>query len=150
MAILEVNGKDFEGKCNFRFDKFADKKYNEEDKNGNQAGGFHNIYTGLLQFSNKHLVYFWDCALEYKGKEKPSILEIEEALDARFEKDGGTEEAFKEAFQLIDESAFFGKQARNFWKDLEIMKESGKDDEEKMTNLKVYNRLKAAQKELTE
>jgi hypothetical protein len=149
MAFLEINGKELEAKCNFRFDKLADKKYSDQDRNGNETGGFHSIYMNLLQFSNKHLVAFWDCALDYLGKDKPSIQDIEEALEARFEEDGDTEPTFQEAFKAVDDSAFFKKQAKNFWRDLELMKETGVDEEEKAQNLKVYNRMIAAREELT-
>ncbi|MFL0365382.1 tail assembly chaperone [Pseudobacillus sp. 179-B 2D1 NHS] len=149
MALLTVNGKELQGKCTFRFDKLADKKYSAMDENGNETGGFHNIYLNLLQFSNKHLVAFWDCALDYLGKDKPSVEEIEGALEARFEEDGDTEKAFKEAFRAVDESAFFRRQAKNFWRDLEMMKETGADEEAKATNLKVYKMMTKAREELT-
>ncbi|MED4461864.1 tail assembly chaperone [Metabacillus fastidiosus] len=148
MAVLTVKGRELEGKCTFKFDKLADKKYAGVDKDGNETGGFHNIYMNLLQYSNKHLLAFWDCALDYLKKDKPSLEEIEEAIEDRFEEDGGTEEAFKEAFKAIDESAFFGKQARNFWRDLELLKETGVDEEEKATNFKAYNMMIAARDEL--
>lgn len=148
MAVLKIKEKEYEGKCTFRFDKLADKKYSETDKDGNEMGGFHNIYINLLQYSNTHLVAFWDCALDYLMKSKPTIEQIEAALELRFEEDGGSDEAFKEAFKAVDESAFFGKQAKNFWRDLVLMKETGKDEEEKATNLKMYNMLMEARNEL--
>lgn len=148
MAILTIKGKDYEAKCNFKFEKTADKKYNEEDKNGNQAGGFHSIYTGLLQYSNKHLVSFWDCALDYLGKDKPSIADIEEALESRIEQDEDTEPLFKEAFKTVDESGFFKRQAKNFWKNIETFKQTGKTEEEKQQNQKGAEMLIQARKEL--
>lgn len=149
MTFLVINEKEFEAKCNFRFDKYADKKYGELDENGQKSNGFHNIYLNLLQFSNRHLVHFWDCALEHHGKEKPSIEQIEEALEARFEEDGDTIPAFKDAFVMVDDSAFFKKQAKSFWKNMELMKATGSDEEEKEQNKKAYETMKEAHEELT-
>jgi len=150
MARLTIKEKEYEGKCTFKFDRLADEKYSEKDEKGNVTGGFMSLYMNLLQFSNKHLVAFWDCALAYLGKDKPSIDDIEEAIEARIEADGGTELLFKEAFQSVDQSGFFRKQASNFWKSLEPMKNSGKTAEEKTSNLKMYNMMQDSRKELTE
>lgn len=148
MAILTIKEKDYEAKCNFKFDKLADEKYSEEDKNGNKSGGFHTIYTGLLQYSNKHLVYFWDCALAYLGKAKPSLADIEEALETRIEADGDTEYLFKEAFKTVDESGFFKRQAKNFWRNMENFKKTGKTEEEQKQNEQGINMLIQARDEL--
>lgn len=145
MAILEINGTEYEAKCNFKFDRIADEKYNEEDAKGNKTGGFMNIYMNLLNYSNKHLVAFWDCGLAHlKGKERPSVEAIEDALEARIEADGDTEALFSEAFKAIDESGFYRKQAANFWKNIEAMKEMGDTPEKKEANLKAYTQLQEA------
>ncbi len=150
MAFLTINGKELEAKCNFRFERLADKKYSEQDKEGNDIGGFHALYSNLLQFSNKHLLAFWDCALDYLVKDKPKTEEIEAAIESRIEEDGDTEQLFKEAFEVIDESGFFKKQARNYWKNINAYKESGKTEEEKAERakqadilLKTYEEMKA-------
>lgn len=148
MALLEIKGKEYEAKCTFKFDRLADKKYSEEDKDGNSMGGFMSLYMNLLQYSHKHLVAFWDCGLDYLGKDKPSISDIEEALEARIEEDDDTEKLFQEAFNAVDQSGFFKKQAKNFWKDFETVKEQGKTDEEKADNLKMYNMMIARREEL--
>lgn len=150
MAFLTINGKDLEAKCNFRFERLADKKYSEQDKKGNDIGGFHALYSNLLQFSNKHLLAFWDCALDYLVKDKPKMEDIEAAIEARIEEDGDTEQLFKEAFEVIDESGFFKKQVKNYWKNINVYKESGKTEEEKAERtkqadilLKTYEEMKA-------
>lgn len=150
MAILEINDKDYEAKCTFKFDRLADKMYSSEDKDGNKMSGFMNVYMNLLQYDNKYLLAFWNCALDYMGKDKPKLEDIEAAIEKRIEEDGDTELLFKEAFNTVDQSGFFKKQAKNFWKDFELMKDLGKTEEEKAENLKVYNALQAAKKELTE
>lgn len=149
MAFLKINGKELEAKCNFRFERLADKKYSEQDKEGNDIGGFHSLYSNLLQYSNKHLLAFWDCALDYLIKDKPKLEEIEAAIEARIEEDGDTEQLFKEAFQIIDESGFFKKQAKNYWKNIEAFKDSGKNEEEKAERAKQVEILLKAREELT-
>lgn len=150
MARLTIKDKEYEGKCSFKFDRLADSKYNSEDSNGNETGGFMSIYTALLQYDNKQLLAFWDCALDYLGKEKPSLSDIETAIEARIEDDGDTEVLFKEAFHAVDESGFYRKQAKNFWKNLQMLKETGKTEEEKAENLKMFNMMDESRKELTE
>lgn len=149
MAILNIDGVDFEAKCNFKFDRLADERYNEADKDGNKMGGFMSIYMNLLQFDANSLSAFWDCALSHLGKGKPSQEQIEAVLMEKIDEEGDTEGLIKEAFGVIDNSGFFKKQAKNFWKDLEFMKDSGKTKEEKADNLMMYNRLHEAKKEIT-
>lgn len=149
MAFLKINGKELEAKCNFRFERLADKKYSDKDKEGNEVGGFHSLYSNLLQYSNKHLLAFFDCGFDYLVKEKPSLEDIEAAIEARIEEDGDTEELFKEAFTAVDESGFFKKQAKSYWKNINAFKESGKDKEEQEKNAKSANILIDAYKEVT-
>lgn len=142
MAILKIDGKEYEAKCNFAFDRYAEEKYNEADAKGNKTGGFMNIYMNLLNYSNSHLVAFWDCGFAHlKGKEKPSVESIESALEAHIEEEGDTEGLFKQAFQAIDESGFYKRQAKNFWKNVEQMKEMGDTPEKKAANVKAYNQM---------
>ncbi|MDX1807679.1 MAG: tail assembly chaperone [Paenisporosarcina sp.] len=150
MARLTVKEKEYEGKCTFKFDRLADEKYGEPDKNGKNIGGFMNLYMALLQYSNNHLVSFWDCALDYLGKEKPSISEIEEAVEERLENDSDPKTIFQEAFKAVDDSGFFKLQAKTFWKNLELMKDKGETEEEKAENLKMYNMLQDSLKEMKE
>ncbi|MGE8037827.1 tail assembly chaperone [Lysinibacillus sp. NPDC093692] len=135
MATLTIAEKQQEAKFGFAFKNLADKNYNQTDKEGNDVGGFSAIYTGLLQFDIDALKAFWDCGLAHLGsKGRPKIVEIEEAIEARIDKDKGTEELFKEAFREIDSSGFFKKDAKTFWKNLEKFKDMGKTDEEKEEN----------------
>ncbi|MFE3573949.1 tail assembly chaperone [Lysinibacillus sp. NPDC059133] len=137
MATLTIAGKQQEAKFGFAFKNLADKNYGQKDKEGNDVGGFGAIYTGLLQFDLDALKAFWDCGLAHLGsKGRPKIAEIEEGLEARINEDEGTEELFKEAFREIDSSGFFKRDAKSFWKNLEMFKDSGKTDEEKEENAK--------------
>lgn len=148
MALLEIKGREYEAKCTFRFERLADKKYSEQDKEGNNVGGFHGLYTNLLQFSNKHLLAFWDCALDYLGKDKPKLEDIEEAIEQRIEEDGDTERLFHEAFNAVDESGFFKKQAKNYWKNIDAYKQTGKTEEEKADKELQVGRLEQMYKEM--
>ncbi|WP_084245238.1 tail assembly chaperone [Planomicrobium okeanokoites] len=148
-AFLKIDGKEHEAKCTFRFSKLADKKYSKKkEKESDPDNGFGSIFGGLIEFDNNALVAFWDCALDYSPKDKPKIEEIEAALEARFEEDGGTEDVFKEAFRAVDESAFFGKQVQKYWKNVELMKDYGSNEEEKEKHKKMYDHMVAARKEI--
>ncbi|MGE7750698.1 tail assembly chaperone [Lysinibacillus fusiformis] len=147
MATLTIAGTQQEAKFGFAFKNLADKNYNQTDKEGNDVGGFSAIYTGLLQFDLEALKAFWDCGLAHI-KKRPSISEIELGLEKRIEEDGGTEELFKEAFCEIDSSGFFKRDAKMFWKNLELFKTMGKTDEEKAENEKGIQMLMDAKVEL--
>jgi len=150
MTVLMINGKEYKAKCTFKFDRLADAKYSEEDKNGNKAGGFMNLVNNLLEFDNTYLVAFWVCALEYLGKEKPSEAEIEEAIETRIEEDGDSEKLVKEAYNELTDSGFFKMKAKKYWKNIEILKETGKDEEEKAENLKMYNLMQDSRNAMKE
>ncbi|MFJ9462152.1 tail assembly chaperone [Viridibacillus arvi] len=151
MAFLTIKEKELEGKCTFKFDRVSDEKYNSQDKNGNDVGGFSTIYMGLLQSDIKALPQFWDCALSHlSSKEKPSLTEIDKALEARIEdEEEGLEQLFKEAFKTIDQSGFFKLTVKNFWKNLNMVEGMGGTDEEKEQNEKYLTMLKEAREELT-
>jgi len=147
MATLTIAGTQQEAKFGFAFKNLADKNYNQTDKEGNDVGGFSAIYTGLLQFDLEALKAFWDCGLAHM-KKRPSMSEIEQGLEKRIEEDGGTEELFKEAFCEIDSSGFFKRDAKTFWKNLELFKTMGKSDKEKAENEKGIQMLMDAKVEL--
>ena len=151
MAILTIKGVEHEAKFNFLFSKKADEKYSEKDEKGKNAGGFHSVYTGLLQSSNDSLVAFWDCGLAHlKGSDKPSVEDIQNALVERIEADEDTLPLFREAYQAIDASGFFKQQCRKLWKNIETLKNSGATDEKKAENLKMYEAMDGYRKELTD
>lgn len=147
MATLTIKGDQQEAKFGFAFKNLADKNYNQKDEKGNDVGGFNGIYTGLLQFDIDALKAFWDCGLAHM-KKRPSIVEIEEALEARINEDGETDQLFKEAFKEIDASGFFKKDAKTFWKNLELFKSMGKTEAEKEENLKGVQMMLDAKTEL--
>lgn len=147
MARLAVAGVEYEGKCTFQFDRLADEKYGTEtDKNGKRTGGLNAIYMGLMQGETKSLLAFWDCALEYLKKKKPTMAEIEEGIEAALEKAMETDEeskgVFQEAFIALEESGFFSLQIKKFWANVEKM---GQVDEEQKGALET---LLAARQEM--
>lgn len=147
MATLTIAGTQQEAKFGFAFKNLADKNYNQKDDKGNEVGGFNYIYTGLLQFDIDALKAFWDCGLAHL-KKRPSIAEIEQGLETRIEDDGGTEDLFKEAFREIDASGFFKRDAKTFWKNLELFKTTGKTEAEKLENAQGIQMLLDAKTEL--
>lgn len=140
MAVLMINGKGLKGKGSFAFDRLAEKKYNAKDENGNQLGGFMNIYLGLIAKDAQRLSAFWDCALEHHEQNKPSLADIEDVLEERIETEGA-EALFKEAFAIVDESGFYATKRTEFWKGFENLKTAGKNAEEKKANLQIYETM---------
>lgn len=127
MAYLTIDGEDYFAKTNFKFERIANEKYNTK-QDGQEIGGFLNIYLNLLQFNNEAILQFWDCALAHYKKEKPTLDDIEAALEARIEADGDTEQLLKEAFQTLDQSGFFRKQAKSTWRELTAVPKAKKSE----------------------
>ena len=152
MAILNVNGIDYQGKCNFAFDQAADEKYNEVDKKGNAMGGFMSIYMKLLGDDLKGLLAFWDSACSEYGKKAPSRKDIEQTLMAFIDdEENGEEEVerlFKDAFKAIHNSGFYRKQKNKIWKQFEKMKESGETEEEQEQSKASYQELEETRDKL--
>lgn len=152
MAILNVNGIEYQGKCNFAFDQVADEKYNEVDKKGNAIGGFMSIYMKLLGDDLKGLLAFWDSACSEYGKKSPSRKDIEQTLMAFIDdEENGEEEVerlFKDAFKAIHNSGFYRKQKNKIWKQFEKMKEAGETEEEQEQSKASYQELEETRDKL--
>lgn len=150
-AFLTIKDKEIEAKCTFGFQALADKKYSKKDEPSDEDNGFESIYMGLIEFDNKALVAFWECATVYLTKsERPTVDDIQQALEARFEEDGDSEKAVKEAFQAIDESSFFKKKASKFWSNMEMMKEFGDTEDERKKNKMGYEAMQKARNEVSD
>lgn len=143
MAVLSINNKQLDAKGSFAFDRLAEKKYNGADEKGNKLGGFMNIYLGLIAKDTQRLSAFWDCALEHHKENKPSVEDIEDALEKRMDSEG-LEPLFKEAFAVIDEAGFYATKRNEFWNGLEKLKTAGKTADEKKTNLQMYETMTEA------
>ncbi|MGE0912328.1 hypothetical protein C6W22_20970 [Bacillus atrophaeus] len=129
MAYLTIDGKDYTARCDFAFDRTANEKYAKEDKNGDKSGGTLSIYISLLNDDAVYLSAFWDCALAYLKKGRPSVDQIEEAI-AQIINDDETGTAVdnlvKEAFNTLDSAGFFKGKVRQHWKMLEKIGEPKK------------------------
>lgn len=145
MATLEINGIEYQGKCNFAFDLVADDKYNELDAKGNKIGGFMNIYMKLLADDLKGLLAFWDCAVAEHGKKRPSQKDIEDTLMAFIDDEENgeaeVEKLFKDAFKAIDKSGFYRKQNKRLWEQFQKMENAGATKEEKAASKESYQEL---------
>ena len=122
---LEIDGKQYEAKVNFKFERTAEKKYRDEN-----YSGLEKIYQELMAYKTSALLSFWDCATSHLAKSQPSLEKIENALENEIE-NGDVEQLFKDAFRAIDESGFFKLQLREFWNNLELIDKLAKNEEEK-------------------
>ncbi|MFP3356844.1 tail assembly chaperone [Planococcus sp. SIMBA_143] len=128
-----IKGKEYEGKCTFMFDKTADDKYNDTDAQGNKTGGFMSIYMKLLNDDLQGLAAFWDCAASNYGRNKPSVPDIQEALQEFVDdEEADVDGLFSDAFKAIHNSGFYKKKARKFWDQAEQMVEAEQSEEKKV------------------
>jgi hypothetical protein len=148
MAFLTINGTEYEAQVIFKFRRTAEKKYSKKGDKGNDQDGFTVIYNGLLEGDVGYLSAFWDCALSHV-KEKPSLDAIEEALLKSSGDDQDFEPLFKEAFGALDKSGFFRQQVRNFWKNVDIMKDFTETEKEQEAAEQMINEMKANRERLT-
>lgn len=130
MAFLTIDGKQFEAKANFKFERTAEKKYKDEK---GELSGLEKVYQDLMSYKASAIIAFWDCATSHYAKGQPSIEKIEEALIEIIE--NGTEEEieqlYKDAFKAVDNSGFFRLQLREFWNNLDLIDKLAKDETEK-------------------
>ncbi|WP_416144903.1 tail assembly chaperone [Planococcus koreensis] len=148
---MTIKGKEHEGKCTFLFDTKADEKYNEPDAKGNKPGGFLNIYTKLMNDDFQGVLAFWDCAAANYGKERPSVLEIQNTLQELIDdEEADTDKLFADAFKAIHNSGFYKKKARKYWERIEKMQEMGETKEEKQQNKEALQTMVEKRDELLE
>lgn len=151
MATLTINGKELEGKCTFLFDTKADEKYNEPDAKGNKAGGFLSIYSKLQSDDFQGVLAFWDCAAANYGKDRPSVLEIQNTLQELIDdEEADTDKLFSDAFKAVHNSGFYKKKARKYWERIEKMKNMGETKEEKQQNKEALQTMIEKRDELLE
>lgn len=138
--LLKIGDQEIQGKPSFAFLKHADANYGTfQEQTGKMVNGLANILTGIVDGDIQAAAQFWDCATAHLAKKgKPTIEQIEQALEERIEEDGDTEPLLKEIYKEISESGFFKKTVKNFWNDIELMNEFGKTEEEKAQNKLAY------------
>lgn len=148
----EIVEKEFEAKTNFKFERLAEEKYSK-DADGKTLGGFMSVYLGLLAYEPLSLAAFWDCALHHYRKDKPTIVQIEDALEKLLEEDD--EAPFKAAFKVLDAAGFFRKRVKDIWKELaketpEVENETPEEKKEREEREEGSKMMLQRRRELTE
>ncbi|WP_051575114.1 tail assembly chaperone [Sporolactobacillus terrae] len=128
MPTLNIKDKQIEAKIAFAFDRRANEKYTNPEQKG--VTGMETIYQKLLDGDTNGLAEFWDCATAYLKKGQPTRDLIEEAIETVIDEERNADRLFKEAFKALDESGFFSKKLKNFWKNLNKAEEFADDEKE--------------------
>ena len=151
MALtLTIQDKQFTGKPTFAMARYANENYGKYIEKANKyAQGIENILSGVIEGSVDSIVQYWDAALAHL-KERPSIAEIETALEERIEQEGDTEPLLKEIYRELSTSGFFKKTIKEFWKNIEMMQDFGATDKEKEQNKKAYDMMQKLKAEIEE
>ena len=130
MAMLTIAGKQYEAKTNFKFEKLAEKKYKNQNKD-NEMSGLESIYQDLLSKKISGVLKFWDCATAHYGKDQPPIEEIEKAIENFIDENPEDDiKLYEDAFQAIDNSGFFRQQLNEFWSNLNMIEKMVDDEKE--------------------
>lgn len=128
---LNINGKEYEAKATFFFDKVAKKFSTEEtDENGKKvkSPGFNVIYGGILERESDSIADFWECATAHE-KVKPSREDIETAIMEEIDKTNDTINLLQGALQVMNESGFFKQKSRLYWSQMQKAPKMAKEDE---------------------
>lgn len=131
ITTLNINGKDYEAKATFFFDKVAKKFSTEEtDENGKKvkSPGFNVIYGGILERETDSIADFWECATAHE-KVKPSREDIETAIMEEIDKTNDTINLLQGALQIMNESGFFKQKSRLYWSQMQKAPKMAKEDE---------------------
>lgn len=148
MAYLEINGKDYEGQVKFKFCFVADEKHTQKNKDGIETqSGVQYLYSKVLGEDPMYLAYFWECALAHH-KQKPTLNDIQEALDAKAGEEEDYDALFQEAFQMMDNSGFLKGQIRKYWKEQRMNVNFAEKEEEKKAYKEYLKDMEETRKEL--
>lgn len=135
ITTLNINGKDYEAKATFFFDKVAKKFSTEEtDENGKKvkSPGFNVIYGGILERETDSIADFWECATAHE-KVKPSREDIETAIMEEIEKSNDTIDLLQGALQVMNDSGFFKQKSRLYWSQMQKAPKLAKEDDKEST-----------------
>ncbi|MGW7900174.1 tail assembly chaperone [Staphylococcus shinii] len=127
---LTILGKEVEAKGTFFFEKTAKEFKKENDKE--EFSGFNLIYQGLLLQQADALVKFWYCASAYaftSDKVKPTLEDVETAVEAQIERDDDTFPLLQGAINVLDDSGFFKRQSKMFWFTMSQSQKLAKEEE---------------------
>lgn len=150
MATLTIGKTAHEAKVTFGFDKKLDENLGEHVKGSpKKEGGFHNLYSRLLEFDPHAVADFWDFNLQAQSKKSPTRAAIEEAIEAEIEEYGDVLPLVQEILELIDESGFFKRKVADFFTNVELMKEMGGENEKEARQMEIaVDRIKKARTEI--
>lgn len=135
ITTLNINGKEYEAKATFFFDKVAKKFSTEEtDENGKKvkSPGFNVIYGGILERETDSIADFWECATAHE-KVKPSREDIETAIMEEIEKSNDTINLLQGALKVMNDSGFFKQKSRLYWSQMQKAPKLAKEDDKETT-----------------
>jgi len=150
MATLTIGNKQYEARTDFKFERVANERYDQADPEGNKQGGLITIYSNLLEYDTLYLAAFWDCALSHLKGDKPSLDSIETAILNHIEEHGDADQLFKDAFQRLDNSGFFRKKVKKYWKNLNMMLDFVETEQEKKAVQEIIEEAKQARNDLNQ
>ncbi|AKS69757.1 hypothetical protein RN70_09725 [Staphylococcus schleiferi] len=125
-----------EAKATFFFDQKA-KDFSEEKEEANgkktTTPGFEVIFNKILFADQAALLDYWECALAYLGKDAPTREQISDALLKIINEKEDTLELLQGALDVMNNSGFFKRKARQFWMQInyygtKVSEEEGKSD----------------------
>lgn len=132
---LNINGKEYEAKATFFFDKVAKKFSTEEtDENGKKvkSPGFNAIYGGILERETDSIADFWECATAHE-KVKPSREDIELAIMEEIDKSNDTINLLQGALKIMNDSGFFKQKSRLYWSQMQKAPKMVKGEDKETT-----------------
>ncbi|WP_239700357.1 tail assembly chaperone [Mammaliicoccus sp. D-M17] len=132
---LNINGKEYEAKATFFFDKVAKKFSTEEtDENGKKvkSPGFNVIYGGILERETDSIADFWECATAHLS-EKPNRQDIEVAIMNEIDKTDDTINLLQGALQVMNDSGFFKQKSRLYWSQMQKAPKMAKEEDKETT-----------------
>lgn len=135
IKTLTINGQEVVAKATFFFDQVAEKfKKVTKDDDGKEitTPGFNAIYNGILDFDTDAIADFWECATAYL-KQPPKREEITNALFEVIEEKGDTIELLQGALDVMNNSGFFKRKSRQYWKQMNQAPKMAKEEDKDMT-----------------
>lgn len=157
MPTLTIKDTNYDLKCSIMLDKVLNKVIPEEkskDKDVPQkekvSGGFSKLLPLLIEQDFEGLLYLWESAIKLTTKKPPTQDEILTAIDQRMDEENDATALFSEVFDAIDESAFSRNEFAKFKKNMLLVKEmKRKDEEEEQKTALMLKRLADGYKEIT-
>ncbi|PNZ82457.1 phage family protein [Staphylococcus microti] len=138
---LKIKGKDYTAKGSIAFVREA-KQFGETTEVKGQmtkGDGVTSIFMGLLQQDPEKLAQFWYCAVSNLTKNKPQMLDIEQAIEDYAEVNGEIDTLFKHALLTLRHDGIVKGKIRTIL-DAMHKKVKGGDEEDK-AQLEMFNEM---------